>query len=722
MITAKVHRACFSHNMAGWISSKLKIAENLLHQIDQQAAESLGKTERKPYDELDFNTSPKPSGSVPVRDQLKKKTPEGNEAFAKFSSDYTNSNSICTSKEGSDDNTNNRKQQGKDVAKLYLNPRSSVLNDSDWTELLGTPKQQIFTKTSHARVLGERRVNKVRGKLENVGLIMKSNVEAIGTVAKAGNGNVGKANASVGDGRSNEEKSKNSYFSARVSVVESDDCTPEGLKSAGNIEKSSSPKEKKEVFCGTKITENGNKSLDLEKLVDNAESPFLPTEPTVLSGSNGATMRRVYDDGKEAVDGVKKIMRATLAEDSNNVHSAHHVSEDLKSSSYSGSDNVSDSESSSTFDSESEIERERLQRIEKRRQILAAKAAAKTAEAIKEHENLVARLEGEKQSLEKIVEERAKQAAQEASDLQSTTMEMMEAAEQEKQNHNHTRMEVLARLANLEITNAGLAKSLATAQWNLEVEVNWVVELRQQVEVKEVVHEELRRRISSTYETKNSLISLMPSKGIELEKEMLKAENCLLTDKIASLQKKATKLEVNIEITQKEMESSTEVEVELKQRLHQMTDYLIQKQAQVEALSSDKAMLLFRIEAVSRLLDENKYLINAGDILNSGSLREEDVQIGTWEASGSKLRPMFEEKLKSGKQHLGSLIRQLDAIFSAGALFLARNPAAKLWSLVYLVCLHLWVLYILLSHSRSADDHTSTSVLSLGNINNVNNV
>ncbi|KAG0476531.1 hypothetical protein HPP92_013372 [Vanilla planifolia] len=30
----------------GWISSKLKVAENLLQQIDQQAAESLGKTEK----------------------------------------------------------------------------------------------------------------------------------------------------------------------------------------------------------------------------------------------------------------------------------------------------------------------------------------------------------------------------------------------------------------------------------------------------------------------------------------------------------------------------------------------------------------------------------------------------------------------------------------------------------------------------------------------------
>jgi len=44
---------------------------------------------------------------------------------------------------------------------------------------------------------------------------------------------------------------------------------------------------------------------------------------------------------------------------------------------------------------------------------------------------------------------------------------------------------------------------------------------------------------------------------------------------------KARKLEADIEITRKEMEEPTEVEVELKQRLQQMTDHLIHKQAKV---------------------------------------------------------------------------------------------------------------------------------------------
>lgn len=162
----------------------------------------------------------------------------------------------------------------------------------------------------------------------------------------------------------------------------------------------------------------------------------------------------------------------------------------------------------------------------------------------------------------------------------------------------------------------------------------------------------------------------------------------------------------------------------------------------MEALSSEKATLAFRIEvkfhsrtavcllfwgeksvtnlvidnfcpthlqAVSRLLDENKPV-------TSSSSR--DLEFGAWDLSQSNLRPLFEEKIRSGKKHIGSLLKQLDSIFLAGVVFLRRNPIAKLWSLVYLVCLHLWVIYILLSHSQSSAEPRSGAVFSLENINN----
>ncbi|KDO63801.1 hypothetical protein CISIN_1g0066372mg, partial [Citrus sinensis] len=296
-----------------------------------------------------------------------------------------------------------------------------------------------------------------------------------------------------------------------------------------------------------------------------------------------------------------------------------------------------------------------------------------------------------------------------ASELQTSMMETMDAFELEKQRHNNTRMEALQLLAKLETANADLARALAAAQKKLEMETNQVAELRQQTELKEVAHEELSQRNSNTHQTGIYLKRLAASKGVEFEREILEAEYTFIADKIIQLEDKAKKLEGNIEMTRKEIEDPTEVEIELKRRLGQLTDHLIQKQAQVEALSSEKATLAFRIEAVSRLLDENK------PVTGSSS---RDLEFGAWDLSQSNLRPLFEEKIRSGKKHIGSLLKQLDSIFLAGVVFLRRNPIAKLWSLVYLVCLHLWVIYILLSHSQSSAEARSGAVFSLENINN----
>lgn len=628
---------------------------------------------------MDAITSQKSSGPVSLRDQLKKKTSNGNDNLGKLGSD--NSVNYGEIRSSSDELiSDNKLIVGKDVVKKPNLNLKSTLNDSDWTELLNTPKQPFATKAH--RPNGAR---KDGGKAGIVGLKGKGNGRTVGkTVRVEGYGSAEKGNRVV------RSVGGDSSMGSERKIVEESELTE------GNEEL----KYEKDTMGGG----DGDGLLGHGKSMVKAESPFV--------GSSGGVPAVESDEGKSAVYDDEKIGRGTSGMNFRDDGIANKVIGGLKSASDSGSDHESDSDLSSTSDSG--VEQEREERMQRRRQILAAKAAAKALEAIKEQENVVARLEGEKQSLEKILEEQANQAAQEASELQSMTMEMMEAADLEKQKHNHTRMEVLAQLAKLETANADLAKSLSTAQWNLEVEANRLAEFRQQVEVKQVAHEELKRKIYSAHQTKATLTSLMASKGYELHKEMLEAECAFATDKTARLQEKVMKLETNIDMTLKEMENSTEVEVELRRRLRQMTDHLIQKQAQVESLSSNKATLLFRIEAVSRLLDENNSLTNGSDM--SGISRE-DLEAGAWESTGSKLRPLLENKIQSGRQHLGSLLKQLDAIFSAGAVFLARNPAAKLWSMVYLVSLHIWVLYILFSHSQSTEDSTSSSVVSLENIN-----
>lgn len=681
--------------MSDWFTSKLKAAESILQKIDQQAAESLRKDERPQSDGLSVDTVTRTGGPVPLKDQLKKKSPDNSDHGGRLFSDFSSS-------------TISQHESNKGIVstsspKPSPTPNSNV-TDGDWTELLSSQNPPLASPVKRGNglpgVVGSKNSYRRQGSFgsNSMSMELKRNQKTSNTVVK-----VSRRSGSLRDNRLNGKPAdaEDSGFSDSTGMSMTPDVnSANNGKSVeqqalhqkvakGNMMLKAMPKESMENVGQLNVVPLRE---NVSRLVDGSGSTFLP-----ISAVDAASQLKVgfNRDGH----GVQGTLGTSVPRDVNGVSDAGSASE---------------TSSGSASNSESEDEREREERRKRREKILAEKAAAKSVEAIRERENMVARLEGEKQSLEKIIEERAKQQVKEASELQTTMMETMDAVELEKQKHNNTRMEALARLAKLETANADLAKSLATAQWNLEVEVKKVAELRQQFELKEVAHEELRRRISNSHQTGPSGKQLASTKALEVERELLEAECSFLADKIEKLEEKAKNIEANIEMTRKEMEEPTEVELELKRRLGQLTDHLIQKQAQVEALSSEKATLVFRIETASRMLDEGNSAINV-DSFSSVPLK--DIETGTWELFNSRTRPSLEAKIRSGREQLHVLLRQLDAIILAGSVFLKRNPTAKIWSLVYVVCLHLWVLYIFTSHTQPTPDARSGAVVSLENMN-----
>ncbi|XP_010476994.1 PREDICTED: golgin candidate 2-like isoform X3 [Camelina sativa] len=668
--------------MANWISSKLKAAETILQQLDQQAAESLRKDEKSETHDEVFETSPK-SGSSPVslKDQLRKKTYEGGSDSGSGSQrnsveqkppSYLSSGKKLRQPDQSQEKTSSPSQG-------LTQDKTNKLTDNDWTELLSSPSQ--VTSTLKPRSPGGTSVT--RG--------LKKDGKRHGNVGKnplVSDGGKKSTSANVVDSRGRPQKQPNKEPSDKEVSSPSD----------ADMERRNTPRDMF-VKSNRKVSEK-DVSAQPPSLDDSTRSAHetLPkgTLPSV-GKKDGREPRRSAVWGKQLREEV----------------SQSNVSDRLKrkDSSLSSDESESDYESDSSTDSERERQREERRRI--REKIFAEKIATKAVAIIKERENMVARLEGEKQSLEKIVEERAKQQAQEAAELQTNMMETLEAADLEKQKHNNTRMEVLTRLAGLEAANAELTRSLAAGQKKLETQIEQVAVLRQQVELKESTLEELKRNTFRIGESGSILKQLDTSRGDIFEHQMLEAEISLLTDKIGRLQDKATKLEADIEMMRKELEEPTEVEIELKRRLNQLTDHLIQKQSQVEALSSEKATISFRIEAVSRLIEENKGM-------SAIEAASQDLEAGDWELSGSKFKPAIQDKIRSGKKHLGWLVMQLNAIFVSGTVFLRRNPTAKIWAVLYLVCLHLWVLYILLSHSdtSSSGELRSGAVISLENFSN----
>ncbi|AET05570.1 putative Golgin subfamily A member 5 protein [Medicago truncatula] len=664
--------------MANWISSKLKAAENILHQIDQQAADSLRKNnERLQLEEQSSSIDAPPKPGVPLKDQFKKKKKNNNNG--KLHSDPLKTKTTTALPKSS-------------------NPPPTI-SDGDWTQLLSSPSASNSLPAPRILRQNSKKLNslsvsdiKRNHKTSSTSLQRLDSLKGDNFIAKSSDDGKESTSSASTDRQSNLEESETDAKSTRGHLSVSNNTSDKPLAETkedhvhplNNIDFSSPPLllEEDINFVAEAIPVTG---------VDKVREAKFPVDV-------GCQLKTVIKGRREL-----------------NSMSGNSTSNDLKTVSSMPIDGSSDSDTDSGSTSDSESEHERVERRKKRERILAERAAAKAINVIKEKENMVAKLEGEKESLEKILEERAKQQAQEASQLQSTMMETMEAVELEKQKHNNTRMEILTRLAKLETANADLARSLTAVQWNLEVEVKQVAELRQKMASKESVHEELRRSLRNPNQTGASRNQLA-SKGVEFEREILEAEHSFINDKVAQLQEKARKLEADIEMTRKEIEEPTEVEVELKRRLHQMTDHLIQKQAKVESLSSEKASLIFRIEAVSRLLDENMS-VSGSTAMNPAS-SSSDLESGLWELSNSKFKPMLKARIHSGKKQLGSLLQQIDYIFVAGAVFLKRNSTAKLWALIYLVCLHLWVIYILMSHSSPSDEGRSGAVISLENINN----
>ncbi|XP_010537494.1 PREDICTED: golgin candidate 2 isoform X2 [Tarenaya hassleriana] len=673
--------------MANWISSKLKAAETILQQIDQQAAESLRKNEKSQTHDEVFETPTKSGSPISLKDQLKKKTHEG--------SDYDGGSQRSSFEQSPSSLSNSKAFFKPDQPKertgqtsQSLTQQKPTLTDSDWTKLLSTPnpgtstsKARTTNGTSMARGLkkdGKRHGNSGSNLLTSGG---KKSERSTDDAIESRGRLLRKPNEKPKDG----ENSSSSGFGMQTDSKTFDGGHVEHADATQDI--SIKPKHKESE---NDVNSEPPPPKDSRRSLDKTLQEAMPN----VGKTDGRGSSRAAIWGKQMK---REVSRGTVSEDLQR-----------KDSSLLSVETESDSDSDSSTDSEREREREERRR--RREKIFAEKVAAKAVGAIKERENVVARLEGEKQSLEKILEERAKQQAQEASELQTTTMETMEAVELEKQKHNNTRMEVLARLARLETANADLARSLAAGQKKLETQIDQVAELREHVELKESALEELKRKISNIHQSGQYLNEIAAaSGGSRFEHEMLEAECSLLTDKIGRLQDKADKLGDDIEMMRKEIEEPTEVEIELNRRLNQLTDHLIQKQSQVEALSSEKATLFFRIEAVSKLLEEN-------NAMSTSEASSKDLEAGEWKFSESKLRPSLQEKIRSGKEHLGWMVRQMNAIFVSGAVFLRRNPTAKIWAAVYVICLHLWVLYILFSHSNeSSSEGKSGAVISLEN-------
>ncbi|TNM95877.1 golgin subfamily A member 5 isoform X1 [Takifugu flavidus] len=134
-------------------------------------------------------------------------------------------------------------------------------------------------------------------------------------------------------------------------------------------------------------------------------------------------------------------------------------------------------------------------------------------------------------------------------------------------------------------------------------------------------------------------------------------------------------------------------QTELENRLHQLTETLIQKQTMLEALGTEKSSLVFQLERLEQQLKSAQGGQSGGSAINMTNL----------EGAGARQRntPVLFSDLDSPGVYgrVRKAASTIDRFSIRLGIFLRRYPMARVFVILYMAALHLWVMIVLLTYT-----------------------
>lgn len=176
-----------------------------------------------------------------------------------------------------------------------------------------------------------------------------------------------------------------------------------------------------------------------------------------------------------------------------------------------------------------------------------------------------------------------------------------------------------------------------------------------------------------------------------IEEDLYRTKNTLqsrIKDREEEIQK------LRNQLTNKALSNSSQSELE--SRLHQLTETLIQKQTMLESLSTEKNSLVFQLE---RLEQQMKSATGSGS--NGSSINMSGVDSG----EGTRLRnvPVLFNDTETNLAGMYGRVRKaassIDQFSIRLGIFLRRYPIARVFVIIYMALLHLWVMIVLLTYT-----------------------
>ncbi|XP_009247691.3 golgin subfamily A member 5 isoform X2 [Pongo abelii] len=176
-----------------------------------------------------------------------------------------------------------------------------------------------------------------------------------------------------------------------------------------------------------------------------------------------------------------------------------------------------------------------------------------------------------------------------------------------------------------------------------------------------------------------------------IEEDLYRTKNTLqsrIKDRDEEIQK------LRNQLTNKTLSNSSQSELE--NRLHQLTETLIQKQTMLESLSTEKNSLVFQLERLEQQMNST-----SGSSSNGSSINMSGIDNG----EGTRLRnvPVLFNDTETNLAGMYGKVRKaassIDQFSIRLGIFLRRYPIARVFVIIYMALLHLWVMIVLLTYT-----------------------
>uniref|UniRef100_A0A667FMC5 Golgin subfamily A member 5 n=1 Tax=Lynx canadensis TaxID=61383 RepID=A0A667FMC5_LYNCA len=212
------------------------------------------------------------------------------------------------------------------------------------------------------------------------------------------------------------------------------------------------------------------------------------------------------------------------------------------------------------------------------------------------------------------------------------------------------------------------------------------VELEELRHEKELQKEEIQKLMGHIHQLRSELQEFH-----YIEEDLYRTKNTLqsrIKDREEEIQK------LRNQLTNKTLSNSSQSELE--NRLHQLTETLIQKQTMLESLSTEKNSLVFQLERLEQQVNSASGSSNNGSSINMS---------GVDNGEGTRLRnvPVLFNDTETNLAGMYGKVRKaassIDQFSIRLGIFLRRYPIARVFVIIYMALLHLWVMIVLLTYT-----------------------